>query len=407
VRLAPGARLGRFTVLGLIGRGGMGEVHLAEERPDGGPARRVALKVIGGGAALAPDAGRRFERERELLARVEHANVVRALGPLEADPATGLAFFPMELVLGRSLADLVAEHGRFPVAEAVRVLVEAAAALEAAHARGVVHRDVKPSNLLVDRDGRVRLTDFGLARALDHSRLTASGRTLGTPAYMAPEQAAGAQAGPAADLYALGAVAYELLTSRPPFQAESPVALLKLHVDARPRPPRELRPEVPEALDALVVRLLEKDPAARGASAAAVRADLEALLTAHSADTSGFAAEVGASVERETRSLAALAAAPAPVSLSPRIGGRRATILAGALIVALGGAVAWVALSPGPAASGPAVEPARRAVLTLKDGRTVEGTIVRLEDEAVVLRAADGAERRVPRASLRAIEYDR
>src|SRR5579883_1958800 len=132
----------------------MGEVYVAEELSSG---TRVALKVLAPGAGVTNESTQRFERERELLARVSHPGVVRALGPLEEDDATGLAHFPMELVLGKSLADLLAEH----------VLAAVAAALEATHERGIVHRDVKPSNILIARGGEVRLSDFGLARALD------------------------------------------------------------------------------------------------------------------------------------------------------------------------------------------------------------------------------------------------
>src|SRR5581483_8704431 len=341
------------------GRGGMGEVHVAEDRASGA---RVALKVLALGAGITKDSSQRFERERELLARVEHPGVVRALGALETDDALGVAFFPMELVLGKSLADLLAEHGRFAVVEAVRVLAAVAAALEATHARGIVHRDVKPSNILIARSGEVRLTDFGLARALDSSRFTATGSALGTPTYMSPEQCAAKESGPEADLYALGVVAHELLAGTPPFKAESPVALLRLHIETAPKPLRTLRPEVPEKLEALVLRLLSKDPAARGPEPRAELAALHEELTHGSAE---FVRKVTASIDRDTVSVAALVAPRSPKRASLSF----AVVPAVALLAV--GAVLLTQRAPAP--------PVPRATLVLRDGGTLTGEVSTLD----------------------------
>jgi len=360
----------------------MGEVWLAQG-PDGG---RVALKVLPAALAASGEGAARFRREREALARVSHPNVVRALGPSETDDALGLAFFPMELVLGKSLADLLAEHGPFETAEAARLCAETARALAAAHAAGLVHRDVKPSNLLVDREGRVRLTDFGLARALDASSLTGTGKTLGTPAYMAPEQAAGKEAGPAADLYALGCVAYELLAGRPPFRAESALAVLRMHVEAEP--PR-LPATAPDEYAALVARILAKDPATRP-SAEEVACALEAIAGASPVDAAARAA-----IERDTASFAHLALAPA------RRSRWHLAIAAAAALVGAAAVAGWLA-SGGVGAP----LPERTVRLTLWDGPVARGTLLRTDPDFFVLRAPDGTERRVPRGEVRAIDYE-
>jgi tetratricopeptide (TPR) repeat protein len=329
--LAPGTVLGRFRLVALLGRGGMGEVWLAED--DG---VHVALKVLGTRAPISEESARRFERERDVLDRVAHPAIVRALGPLDSDAARGLRFFPMELVLGKSLADLLVEHGRFPVVEALRILRELASALEVVHAAGVVHRDVKPSNVLLDRSRRVRLTDFGLARVLDESALTADGRALGTPLYMAPEQARGTPAVAASDLYATGALAHELLGGRPPFAAESPLVLLRMQVEERPTPLRSLRPEVPEELEFMVLRLLDKDPSARP-GAGALRDELDALHARLAPEAVTFADKVAAGVDRDTASLVALKALASTRGRPVARKERRRIGVTFALGVALGG----------------------------------------------------------------------
>jgi serine/threonine protein kinase len=389
-RLASGSTLGRFRILGLIGRGGMGEVYVAEEGD-----RRVALKVLAAAAGITRESEQRFERERELLARVSHPGVVRALGALEIDGASGLAYFPMELVLGKSLADLLQEHGRFTVVEAVRVLAQVAAALEATHAAGIVHRDVKPSNVLIARGGSVRLTDFGLARALDSSRFTATGSALGTPAYMSPEQCSGKEAGPATDLYALGCVAHELLAGSPPFKAEAPLALLKLHAEARPGPLREARPEVPERLEKLVQRLLEKDPGARGANP---RAELEALHAELTGGDADFVKKVTASIDRDTVAVAALARTPevprasrAPWALVP--------------LVALGAYFLRPPEAPRAVEVPRVVEPA--AVVVLKNNARIPGSVVAADSRSITILGADSVALTISLSELRSIESRR
>jgi eukaryotic-like serine/threonine-protein kinase len=243
----------------------MGEVWLAEDA-DG---ERVAVKAMRGTLADGTAALERFAREIEVLAGLDHPGIVRALSGLQQEGETW--FYAMELVLGRSLQALLEAGGPLEPVHAAQLTCELLDALGEAHAQRVVHRDVKPANVLVDRSGQARLTDFGLARAVDRSRLTAAETVLGTPAYMSPEQADGKEATAQSDLYAVGVLLFELLGGRPPFVAESPVALLRLHLD-RPAPDvRGLAPAVPAGLADVVAQALEKDPRARFPDAAAMQ----------------------------------------------------------------------------------------------------------------------------------------
>ncbi|MCO5171270.1 MAG: serine/threonine protein kinase, partial [Planctomycetes bacterium] len=259
-------RVGPYVVQGQLGQGGMGRVLRAVD-PRSGAA--VAVKVLLGrdGAPV-----QRLAREAQALSRLVHDNVVRVL---DAGLDHGAPWLAMELVEGRSLEDRLAVGGPLPLAEAARVARDVARGLEHAHAQGVLHRDVKPSNVLLPADGGPpRLGDFGLAALLDegHARLTRTGTIMGTPGYWAPEQVTGQreEVGRATDVYGLGATLYAALTGQPPFvEAELP-ALMVATTSRPPRPPSALRPEVDPALDDLVLRCLAKRPADRPASAGAV-----------------------------------------------------------------------------------------------------------------------------------------
>lgn len=275
--LAPGTRLGRNRVVALLGRGGMGAVYRAEDESLG---RTVALKVLGAETGD-PELRRRFLREGRAVARVVAPNVVAIF---EVGEERGVAFMSFELVPGGSLKDVLRTRGALPWREAVTLAAGVARGLAAAHAAGLIHRDVKPDNVLVAADGTPKLGDFGVARAdaasgLTKGGLTKTGEVLGTLEYMAPEQCEGLREIDArADLYALGATLHALLTGRPPFEG-SGYALVKKHLLEAPRAPGASVPGIPRALDELVLRLLAKEPSARPSSAAFVATALDALAS--------------------------------------------------------------------------------------------------------------------------------
>ena len=278
---------GRYRIEAPIAKGGMGSVYRAWQT---GLARPVALKHLRSELAGSPDLVQRFLAEARLAARISHPNVVRVL-----DSGSGPAglYIVYELIEGRSLRVLVTE-GLAP-ARALELMGQAALALGAVHDAGAVHRDVKPENMLVDRDDKLSLTDLGIAKDLTSAGLrTAIGVLFGTPAYMSPEQCRGEIVGPASDLYSLGVVVYEALTGKTPFVSDSPGELLRGHLAARPRPPSSINPALPAACDALVMKALEKRPEARFQSARELADMLESL-----SDTLGVLAPPGARQRRK------------------------------------------------------------------------------------------------------------
>ncbi len=267
--LAAGKQVGPYALLGELGRGGMGVVYRAYDTKLG---KEVALKVI---LEAGPSGVERLAREARAAAALRHEAIVSVL---HLGEHSGRPYLVMEYVAGESLGALLSRKP-LPLPRKLEIARDLARALEHAHGRGVIHRDVKPSNVLVDQEGRARLLDFGLARSSTDQGLTTTGQVLGTPLYMSPEQAGGDPTahGPASDVYSLGAVLYHMLVGRPPFEAPSAPSLYKkILVDAVPRP-RKLVPELPAALDALVVSCLEKDPRLRP-GAREVAAKLERAL---------------------------------------------------------------------------------------------------------------------------------
>jgi eukaryotic-like serine/threonine-protein kinase len=280
---------GRYRLVRRIGGGGMGEVWEADDSVLG---RRVALKVLVQELADDPRATRRFVREARATAKLTHPNVTRVY---DFGRDEGVPYLVMELLEGDTLADRLA-GGPLPPGEAARICAVVADALDAAHGRGIVHRDVKPSNVLLTPAGEVKVMDFGIAAAADEAHSTTGSGLYGTAAYISPERAAGQPATPAADVYSLGAVLYELLTGRPPFTGDSPVLVVRAHLHERPRPVRELAPWVPTRLAEVCEAALAKDPAQRPSSAAALAIRLRAA-------SSGPAAPVRGSAEPRTRQL--------------------------------------------------------------------------------------------------------
>ncbi len=266
---------GRYELHRRLGRGGMAEVYLARDQLLDRP---VAVKVLF--PALATDAGfvERFRREAQAAANLQHPNIVSVFDWGEAN---GTYFIVMEYVEGLTLAEQLRDEGRLHPDRAAEITADIAAALGFAHRNGVVHRDVKPGNVLITRDGGVKVADFGIARAISDSsdqNLTKTGSVMGTATYFSPEQARGAAVDPRSDLYSLGVVLYEMIIGRPPFSGDSAVAIAYKHVQENPVPPRRIDPNLPETLEAITLKTLAKNPANRYPSAQDMRADLRRYL---------------------------------------------------------------------------------------------------------------------------------
>jgi serine/threonine-protein kinase len=261
----------RYELLELIGRGGMGVVHRAHDHVLD---RVVAVKLLPLDRAQDPTAVARFEREALAAAALSHPNIV-AVFDFGTDHET--RFIVMEHLAGQSLADRLHDHGPMPPLDAVDVARQVASALAAAHEAGIVHRDIKPANVMLNAHGHVKVLDFGIARLTSGIALTQTATVIGSAAYLAPELFAGATADARSDIYALGCVLYELLSGRAPFTGELAAAILHQHSNATPESLRRLNPEVPVALDALVLRMLAKRPGERPPDAGAVVSSLSAL----------------------------------------------------------------------------------------------------------------------------------
>ena len=268
-------RIGQYRIVREIGHGGMGVVYLAE-RVDPDFRQRVALKVLRATVDDRHGHTARFLAERQLLVSLEHPHIARLFdGGVTAD---GLPYYTMAYCEGGSLAERLHTERALPLEEALRIARQLAGALGAAHARGIIHRDVKPANVLFDADGSVRLTDFGIAKLLGDD-VTRTGDILGTVAYLSPEQAMGTTVDHRADLWALGATMYEMLSGQRPFRGSSSAAVLHAIVSSEPEPLSERAPGIPAHVHALVRRLLQKDPALRPESAAEVLRALDVSET--------------------------------------------------------------------------------------------------------------------------------
>jgi serine/threonine-protein kinase len=341
----------RYRVIGHVANGGMASVWAAEDELLG---RTVAVKILSAAVSSDPSASKRFQREAKAAARVSvHPNVVTIydIGEHEGHP-----FIVMEYLPGGTVAERLKGRRAIPRELALRWLSHAAAALDAAHAAGIVHRDVKPANLLLDKDDRLAVADFGIATLAAETSLTQTGDVLGTAAYLSPEQALGRTATSASDRYSLAVVAYELLTGRRPFVAETPAAQLVQHVDAQPPRPSQVRSDLPVALDGALARGLAKDPADRPKTARALVADIERALS--TPDATAATRVLAAAMTAPTRAVEAVtaplraataatkAAAPLEVGTVPqarrprgsRLRRSRVALIAGVLALAILGA---------------------------------------------------------------------
>ena len=295
---------GRYRIVRKLGTGGMADVYLAEDQELG---RRVAIKILNDRHAADDQFVERFRREAKNAAGLSHPNIVSVY---DRGTAEGTYYIAMEYLDGRSLKELIIGRGPAPVRTAVEYARQVLAAVGFAHRHGIVHRDIKPHNVLVAGDeGRLKVTDFGIARS-GASQMTEVGSIIGTAQYLSPEQARGSPVDQTSDLYSVGVVLYELLTGQVPFTGDTPLEIAMKHLSEVPKPPSELRPEVPHDLDLVVLRALAKDPDDRYQTAEEMDKDLERVL-------SGM--PVGAeTAEAATAVLSGAGAAAAPTSVITR-----------------------------------------------------------------------------------------
>src|SRR3954465_8904608 len=258
---------GRYRVARKLGTGGMANVYLAEDQELG---RSVAIKMLDERHSQDEQFVERFRREAKNAAGLSHPNIVSIY---DRGQAEGTYYIAMEYLEGRTLKELLITRGPTPLPVAIDYTRQILAAVGFAHKNGIVHRDIKPHNVVVGPDGRLKVTDFGIARS-GASQMTEAGSIVGTAQYLSPEQARGAPVDPRSDLYSLGIVLYEMLTGAVPFTGDTPVEIAMKHLSQIPEPPSKLRPEVPHDLDAVVMRALAKDPAQRYGSTEEMDADL-------------------------------------------------------------------------------------------------------------------------------------
>src|SRR5947209_7518975 len=264
----------RYQLQDPIGRGGMATIHLGRDlRMD----RIVAIKVLREVYSTDSKFVKRFQQEAKVASSLQHPNIVQVYDYGQTD---GNYFIVMEYINGTDLRRYLRSRGVLAVDRAIIIAHDVALGLGAAHRRGIVHRDVKPQNVLVGRDGSIKLTDFGIAsvyKDINAERLTTTGMTLGTVQYYAPEQAQGEIVQPAADVYALGIVMYEMLAGRTPFDGETPVAVAMQHIQDSPTPPSVYNPKIPPALEQIILRCLEKAPEMRFRDGSTLARALEML----------------------------------------------------------------------------------------------------------------------------------
>jgi serine/threonine protein kinase len=339
--LATGATFaGRYQVIEELGRGGMGRVYKVQDTKVG---EKVALKLIRPEAGLDRQALERFTNELKLARKIRHKNVCQMFDPGED---AGTRYITMEYVHGEDLKQILRKIVRLSPGQAVGIARQVCDGLSEAHKLGVVHRDLKPQNIMLDEGGNARIMDFGIARSLSGKGITGAGVMIGTPEYMSPEQVEGKDVDPRSDIYSLGVILYEMVTGQVPFEGDTPFTIGVKHKSEAPKDPRTLNAEIPEGLSQMILRCLEKDRAERYASAAELAADLETV--GHGAPTSAKAVPVPKTA----------ASREITVKLTPR-----KLLVPGAALVLLAGAGLFLLLKP----HRPSLDPKRVVVVPFEN----------------------------------------
>jgi tetratricopeptide (TPR) repeat protein/predicted Ser/Thr protein kinase len=370
--LEPGRVLGnRYEILAVLGQGGMGAVYKVHDREVGGFA---ALKVIRPEMANKPEVLQRFKQELILARQVTHKNVIRIHDLGEAD---GVKFITMDFVEGHDLASLIRERGKFEPEEAAGIIAQVCRALDAAHTEGVVHRDLKPQNIMVDTQGRVKVMDFGIARSTEaEGGMTQTGALLGTPEYMSPEQAKGLHVDSRSDLFSLGIIFYEMLTGKTPFHAHTMMATIFKRTQEKARPPIELEATIPQQINDVVVKCLATEADDRFQSASEVLAALgrEGTTGLGTSLPGGLPAAAGAGTASGSATVSGTAttvgtgtatvSAPAPAGL---LAGRNKWIAVGAVVVVAALAAFFVFRGRTSRSVGTAAHPLSLAILPFQN----------------------------------------
>jgi tRNA A-37 threonylcarbamoyl transferase component Bud32 len=386
----------RYTLVELLGSGGMAEVYLAR---DNSLDRHVAIKVLRERYADDEEFVERFRREALNAAALNHPGIVQVYDRGRTED--GDFYITMEYVPGGTLKERIKAEGSLAPREAADMALRVADALAVAHDRGIVHRDVKPQNVLLTASGEAKVSDFGIARATSSETMTQTNAVLGTLAYMSPEQVRGERVGPASDLYSLGVLLYEMLTGELPYRGDDPIATAMKRLDEEPPHPRETNPAVPEELDALVARLLAKDPGDRYASAASLSRDLRRLLDGLPplADEAGDATTARAT--RQAEHVHTSPALPAGRGSGPPAGRRRPRTVVVPLVVLLVvvvliGGLAWALGRTSPDRTAQDEAAARKVEVPLLVGLPPDQAQKRLEKAGLELGSRD----EVPSATI-------